>query len=204
MSATLQPEPMTGLSHSLPRRRLLLGFGAGSLVSIVGCQGLAGGGRVKQAGVTWATAESLAALVTQSHLIVLGPVARRGAIINGARDGRAPTKPHRERFTPTRIYHLAPERLFKGSMEGAVDVGQSEDPSRGFVPLQVGPHYLFFLRRVQIAEIAYAGTLEPWRFSISPAGEAKPESPWPGATSRFPPRPVADLVAEVERLLNQR
>lgn len=167
--------------------------------------------------------KSLADLVARSEVIVIGSMSDRGEIFNTARDQNDSTKEDPQRFHVGQMYHVRVDRYLKGGGEHRITVVQVEGwidgptprtkeniekaraQHRQHVPLRPDTRYLMFLvpggSRARFGQDYFAPPYQPWRFTVPPGGDAEPESPWHGAKGMFPPRPAAEFIAEVERLV---
>lgn len=168
------------------------------------------------------TAKSLDDLVRQSSVIVVATLSAVGETVNLARDPNDPARPDPEFFSLGQVYQVEVQRYMKGNGSTALKAVQAEgfmpNPpatmaaadierlKRGYkyIPLHGSTTYLLFLRPLggfPAATGYLTGPAQPWRFTLSTAGNAQAESPWAGADQAFPVWSSASLLSQVEQLV---
>lgn len=228
MTRAMIIRPLGVLASLLCTVSLLLGCGAnrsmdgaasggGAATTVIGTSPASTSGAA-----SYITARSLDELVAKSSIIVIGHVTGTDKTLNLARNPADPAQPDQQYYSVGQTYSVAVQRYLKGDGAAVVQLVQQEgflvnppaaltprdiDRARAgvsFIPLQVGPTYLLFLRPLGgfPADAGYlTGTAQPARFTLPAGGTARAESPWGGAEQVFPPRSSATLIEQVERLV---
>lgn len=170
---------------------------------------------------------SLKERVAKSTLIVVGEVLDTGEVINLSRDVTDRTKPATDSFGVGQVYQVNATRYLKGTdtdtlniinLEGflpkanpatvtQVEIAQAK-AAAAYPPLQIGQTYVFFLEPftgVDFKGTYFIGSLGyPWRFKLAPDSTMVAEGPTGpifGPEPDFAPQPLADLLPQVEQLV---
>jgi hypothetical protein len=161
---------------------------------------------------------SLGQRVVRSSIIVIGHVQGRGGVVNLATDQIDHAKPERRFFAIGQVYQVTVERYLKGSGPDTIELLQDQGIVREgtpvtqesieqaharstYIPMQPGARYLFFLYRAELyGKTYYASDYYPGRYALPEGGIARIEAA-PGFERGFPAMPSAELITEVERLI---
>lgn len=207
--------------------RIVVLIVASTVLAVLGCASHAQPQRATQpssSSASYIAVRSLEELVDKSTVIVVGQMTDKGGVFNFSRDVNDLTRPDPNRYGVAQIYHFEVERYIKGDGHAILNVVQSEGVIHGdsasvtaeqisdaqrrsaqdqtHVPIRADTRYLLFLRPLGGFEREgyLTGTAHPFRFVLEGA-EAKPESPWSGATVAFPPTRAEALLGQVEALV---
>ena len=173
---------------------------------------------------------SLKERIAKSTLIVIGQVRETAEVINLSRNVEDITKPATDSFSVGQVYHVQATRYIKGSgpdvlnlinLEGdpvqtdsaaVTDVQMKQSKANAtYPPLRIGQNYLLFLDPFVGVDftgtyfIGGAGAIYPWRFMVSSNGMMVAEGPAGTLLSPepdFAPRPLAELLPQIEQLVN--
>lgn len=165
---------------------------------------------------TRAASWSLAEVVSQSTLIVIGHCLEVGGVVNGARLPGDPSQPDPERFDIYQTYHIAVDGCLKGcgpqalryvQAEGVIE-GANADRSAEAIeaarrsqvvsPVRFGTRYLFFLKPAPFAKEYLMDTCFPSRWNLGDTYASAAASHSSGMLLR---RPSADLLRDVGQLV---
>jgi hypothetical protein len=157
-----------------------------------------------------ASYDSLAEPVAEATTIVVGRVRQAQQIQDLDGPPGIPDMPSLG-LAVTQIYIVEVERYLKDSGPNTITIANFEPRTERDTPLRPagdallreGESYLLLLDTVQGmgSEQAYTGGMEPWRFALPDDDLAQPVTDNPAIIAAFPPRPAAELIAEVERLI---
>jgi len=172
---------------------------------------------------SYITANSIEDLTDAAELVVIGQVEITDEVVNMARNPDDFSADPNV-FVVGQVYQLHVDQYLKGNgpetimlvqQEGIITSNSNmsvEDQSierakeqSEYVPMPSENKYIMFLEPLWgfPDKSYYAAPMQPWRFNISDAETAKPESPWHYADNVFLPQSSANFIEQVVQQINR-